>query len=86
MYAIANEKLLFFDVPKSRTSISQNYHIRKSDNLIKDKKQVSFFWFITVTVSKGVYEYLLANSCLNLPCVLVSCFQSDFLRIQEFVN
>ena len=25
LYAIANEKLLFCDVPKARTSISQNY-------------------------------------------------------------
>ena len=45
-----------------------------------------------MTVSKSVYEYFLANSCLNLSCELVSCLQSDYLRkklqmrIYEFVN
>ena len=43
--------------------------IRKSD---KTKKQVSFIWFITLTVSKGVYECFLPNSCLNF--VMRTCF------------
>ena len=34
------------------------------------KKQVTFIWFITVMVSKGVYEYFLSKSCLNLSCEL----------------
>ena len=41
-------------------------------NLIRQKKQVSFIWFITVNVSKGVYELFLANLNLNLSCELVS--------------
>ena len=36
--------------------------------------------FNTVMVSKGVYEYFLASSCLNLSCKLVSCLQSDYLQ------
>ena len=61
-------------------------HTRKSD---KTKMQVSFIWFITVMVSKGVYEYFLANSCLNLSC---ECFLPSIrlfmkmLQIREFVN
>ena len=51
--------------------------IRKSD---KTNRQVSFIWFITVTVSNDIDEYFLANSCLKMTCELVSSLQSDYLR------
>ena len=48
-------------------------------NMIRQKAG-KLYLSITVTVSKGVYEYFLANSCSNLSCKLVSHLESDYLQ------
>ena len=92
LYAIANEKFAVLRRSKiSYLNLSKlpvlKPCIRKSD---KTKKQVSFIWFITVTVLKSVYEYFLAQFMLKF--VMQTCFLpsirlfTKMLQIREFVN
>ena len=49
------------------------------------KKRVSFIWFFTLRVSKGVYELFLANSCITCFFPSIRLF-TKMLQFPEFVT
>ena len=81
MYAIANENV-FCDVKNLVPQLVQKPRIRKFN---KTKTQASVICFITVNVSKDVYEHFHANLNLNLSSPSIILF-TKVLQMREFVN
>ena len=81
MYAIANEKLLFCDVPKSRTSNSQNYQFENLVyvNLIRQKSRLALSDY-TPPVRKVYRGYIV----FAFSVIMFVCLSVNFFSVKDF--